>query len=62
MNYVSTGIEPLNVELETRMVDFMISNGLECEQLNKTLHLAANFIEVELHLRLPLINLLTEVV
>ncbi|KIJ55731.1 hypothetical protein M422DRAFT_240349 [Sphaerobolus stellatus SS14] len=46
MNYVPLDINPLNEELENFMIDFMTARGLECQQLRRTLNLAASFIEV----------------
>lgn len=49
MAYTPLEINPVNQELEDFLVRTMDSRNIRCQQLEKTVHLAASFIEVCFH-------------
>lgn len=46
MNFVPSGLNPVNKALEDYMESLMYSRGLEGKQLKRTVHLSASLIEV----------------
>ncbi|GJJ09056.1 hypothetical protein Clacol_003278 [Clathrus columnatus] len=48
MDFAPTNINPVNKDLENSMEKLMYARGMECEQLKRTLHLAAALIECTL--------------